>query len=190
MQCDGYKPQCQRCKKSRLQCTGYDIYREQRELVWKTDRAPGKSNVDISKRTFMPSASTVAAIDICLPNPLHHGIAECREQQAVFFYFGQIQPRLQGYWTDELSRLYLEASPSSILAKMVVALSSSLTSVHPRFSHFKPLAMKRYAECLRLVRKALKNPMTAMRDDILIAVILLGTYEVCYAENLDELFIR
>ena len=153
--------------------------------MWKTNQAPEKSKADCSKRGLMPSASAVAAIDICLADPLHRGLAECQEQQAVFFYFGQIQPRLQGYWTDELARLYVEASPSSILAKMVVALSSSLTSVHPRFSHFKPLAMKRYAECLRLVRKALKDPKMAMRDDILIAVILLGIYEVCPAKHLD-----
>ena len=125
-----------------------------------------------SKRGFISSTAFEY-----LPNPL--GLAECQEQQAVFFYFGQIQPRLQGYWTDELARLYTEASPSSILVKMVIALSSSITSVHPRFSHFKPLAMERYAECLRLVRKALKDPKTAMTDEILIAVIMLGTYEVC-----------
>ena len=127
----------------------------------------------------------VSPIDICLPNPLRHGLAECQEQQAVFFYFGQIQPRLQGYWTDELARLYIEASPSSILAKMVIALSSSLTSTHPHFSHFKPLAMERYSECLRLVRKALKDPKMVMRDDILIAVIMLGTYEVGSAKDPD-----
>lgn len=170
MQCDGHKPQCQRCKKSQLQCTGYDLYREQRELVWKTDQGPE----NCSKRRFPSKA--IAAIDIC--SSPHPGLAECQEQQAVFFYFGQLQPRLQGYWTDELARLYIEASPSSIVAKMVIAVSSSLTSVHPHFSHFKPLAMKRYAECLRLVRNALKDPKMAMRDDILIAVILLGTYEV------------
>ena len=146
--------------------------------------------MDSSKRRPTPSATAVATIDIYPRNPLHNGLAECQEQQAVFFYFGQIQPRLQGYWTDELARLYVETSPSSILAKLVVAVSSSLTSLHPRFSHFKPLAMKRYAECLRLVRKALKDPTKAMTDEILIAVILLGTYEVCLAKRPDGEFMR
>ena len=105
-------------------------------------------------------------------------LAQCREQQALFFYFGQLQPRLTGYWTDELAQLYNKASPSSLLTKAVAAFTCSITSLHPHFYHVRPLAMSRYGECLQLVRDTLKNPDSATTDETLAAVILLGTFEV------------
>ena len=116
--------------------------------------------------------------DMSLEQPLMYELAQCQEQQADFFYFGQIQPRLTGYWTDELPSLYLMASPSSILSKTASALSCSITSLHPRYSHFRPLAMKKYSECLRLVGQAISDPETMSSDETLVAVLLLGTYEV------------
>ena len=109
---------------------------------------------------------------------LQYELAQCREQQADSFYFGHIQPRLTGYWTDELPSLYLMASPSSILSKAASALTCSITSLHPRYSHFRPLAMKKYAECLRLVGQAIRDPKTIASDETLVAVLLLGNYEV------------
>ena len=113
-------------------------------------------------------------------------LAQCREQQALFFYFGQLQPRLKGYWTDELAQLYTKASPSSLLTKVVAAFTCSITSLHPHFYHVRPLAIGRYGECLQLVRAALKNPDSATTDETLAAVILLGTFEVSTASALLE----
>ena len=113
-----------------------------------------------------------------LEQPLPYELSQCQEQQADCFYFSHIQPRLAGYWTDELASLYLKASSSSILSKAASAFTCSITSLHPRYSHFKPLALKKYSECLRLVGQAINDPKTIKADETLVAVLLLGTYEV------------
>lgn len=177
-QCDGSKPQCQRCRKSRIECTGYDIFREQREVIWKAANKSCTERQSIRRNKRDGSrASTVTRYNS--EEPLSYELAQCREQQALFFYFGELQPRLTGYWTDELAQLYAKASPSSLLAKAVAAFTCSITSLHPYFHHVRPLAIARYGECLQLVRVALKDSDSATADETLAAVILLGTFEVC-----------
>ena len=151
---------------------------EHRELVWtnvKSVASGRKSKSNTWKSSVTCPTST----------PLHPGSAdlylrlrECKEQQAVFFYFGHIRPRLQYYWTDDLAKVYAKAGSSSTLAKVVSALACSITSQHPRYTHFRPLAIRKYTECLHLVAKAVNNPSTKTTDETLTAVVLLGAYEV------------
>lgn len=121
---------------------------------------------------------------------LQFELAQCQEQQADCFYFGQIQPRLTGYWTDELPSLYLMATPSSILSKTASAFTCSFTSLHPRYSHFKPLAMKKYSECLRLVSQAISDPKIIAADETLVAVLLLGTYVVGLVQSSTVIWVE
>ena len=160
--------------KSGFQCSGYDTFREHREVRWKV---VNKSHIKSTFETENAVSTKRPTADADEESP-RYGVAQCREQQAIYFYFGQIQPRLLGYWTDDLGPLYLHSSPSSILTKTTSALCLSITSLHPLHAHFKPLAMRKYTDCLRLVREAFDDPNTAAADETLIAVLLLGTYEV------------
>ncbi|KAL8820470.1 MAG: hypothetical protein Q9191_007510, partial [Dirinaria sp. TL-2023a] len=122
--------------------------------------------------------------------PPRNELAQCRQQQAIYFFFGQIQPRLPGYWIEDLGSLYLSSSPSSIVAQTALAVSLSFTSLHPRLPHFKPLATRQYAECLRLVRETFDDPIAAVADETLIAVLLLAYFEVyccCAQDDPDSL---
>ena len=164
------------------------MYREQRELVWAAidsagNKTPGKQCT--RRKRLSPAPATVLQAS---REPIYHQLAHCRQQQAVSFYFGHFLPRVRGYWTDDLPDLYTKASPTSLLAKTATALASSIIAIHPNFSHFRLLAIDGYTQCLRLVRKALKDPSLAKTDETLVSVIMLGTYEVRLKEL--NLFIR
>ena len=177
LQCDGKKPECLRCNRSKINCTGYDTFREQREVVWKKVVFSQREN----KSTIEKSQTMTTKNDIktqFYESPPPFGLSQDLEQQGVCFYFANLHPRLLGYYTDELPRAYGRENPTSFLSKAITALTSSFTSLHPQYSHFRPIAVSKYAECLRLGREAANDSQTVNSDAFLMAVFLLGTWEV------------
>lgn len=106
------------------------------------------------------------------------GFTQDLEQQAMGFFFVAIYPRILGYYTDELPRAYSRESHTSILSTATAALALSFTSLHPHHLHFNSLAVSKYAECLRLVRRAANDPRLAESDAFLMAILLLESFEV------------
>lgn len=85
-----------------------------------------------------------------------------------------------GYYADDLPNVYSREKPASILSLATIALSASFTSLQPQYSHFKPYALSKYVECLRLLREAANDPQIVDSDPFLMAIHVLGTYEVGY----------
>lgn len=100
------------------------------------------------------------------------------DQQAVCYFFVNIHPLLLGYHTEYIPNIISREMPSSILFVATTALSASFTSLHPRYSHFKPYALSKYAQYLRLIRGAADDPEIIKSDAFLMAIYVLGSYEV------------
>ncbi len=99
-------------------------------------------------------------------------------QQATCYFFVNVHPLIMGYYADDLPNIYSREMPTSILSIAILALSASFTSLHPQYSRFKSYALCKYAECLRLLREAASDPLIVESDSFLMAINVLGTYEV------------
>ena len=120
------------------------------------------------------------------PSPLR-GLAQDLEQQAICFFFLTVYPRLPGYYTDELPLAYSREKHSSILSTATAALAISFTSLDPQQVHFDSYAVSKYVECLRLVRQAANDPETISSDAFLMAICVLGSWEVNHTLHFDIL---
>jgi len=178
LQCGGEKPGCLRCTKSKIDCTGYDIFRERRELVWKdhANRRRGKNlsarrsqAVGVRREDLWQEYSELSLLSTLSPD---------LDQQATCYFFINVHPLLLGYYIDDLPNIYSREMPTSILSLATMALSASFTSLQPQHSRFKPYALSKYAECLRLLREAANDPQIVESDPFLMAINMLGTFEV------------
>ncbi len=118
-----------------------------------------------------------------------HGLSSCPEQQAICFYFVHLQSLTPGIITYDLPGLYNMADTTSILSKVTAAvalsfIALSFIALNHDYSHYRPLAISKYNECLRLVGKAFGDPVMIQSDEFLMAVLLLGVWEVNCASPL------
>ena len=159
-------------------CTGYDIFREQNEVVWReviNPRRRGRSSLPCLGAVFNKTESSNSLVSKSLRASR---LSADLEEQAICFFFVNLYPRLLGYYTDEIPHLYGRERNKSVLSQAIVALSFSLTSLHPQYWHFKQQAISKYSECLRLVREGARDPEIAGSDSFLAAVLVLASYEV------------
>jgi len=112
--------------------------------------------------------------ELSLPSALSPDL----DLQVTCYFFVNVHPLMLGYYIDDLPNIYNRERPTSILSLATIAVSASFTSLHPQYSRFKPYALFKYAECLRLLREAANDPETVECDPFLMAINVLGTYEV------------
>lgn len=78
---------------------------------------------------------------------------------------------------DWLPRLYGAASPDSALSHIVTALGVACLANAIQVPEFMTRANIKYAETLKRVNSALRDPIEARADETLLVVMLLGLYE-------------
>ncbi len=123
--------------------------------------------------------SRAKAIEYNLPERYQlHGLSSCPKQQAICFYFVHLQPLTPDIITYNLPGLYNMADTTSILSKVTAAVALSFLALNHNYSHYRPLAISKYNECLRLVGKAFGDPVMIQSDEFLMAILLLGVWEV------------
>ena len=103
---------------------------------------------------------------------------ESSEVQAVCFFFTHIQPRMTGYWTEDLPMMYTAEHTESVLKKAALSVAYVFTSLNPRRAHFKALAISEYIGALRLVKAVIEDPVMAYSDALIMAILCLGLWEV------------
>ena len=115
------------------------------------------------------------------------GLPRDPEQQSLSFFltkFAQVAERTEEIWGGFLEVLpsLLEKAPStSPLA--AAARTTALASIAwtPGHAHYRKEALDKYGTSLRLISQALKDPQQAEGDNVLMAVLMLGFYEVSIA---------
>lgn len=189
-QCDETQPACQRCVKFRLVCPGCESFRD---LTWIT----GKRSSEVRQRKGTNKHAEREKIDRIKaglvvqehrrrPEQIIPGISVHPEQKALSFLLSHFLPLIPGYYIDDLPKTYANASASSALSTATAANALSYMSLHPHYKKFKHLALEKYKETLRLIREGLHDKETAVTDEFLMAVLLLGMFEVFMILNLTK----
>lgn len=84
--------------------------------------------------------------------------------------------------------MYAKAPPNSAFACTIVALGIASMSSSMKIPSLMMKANAKYAEALKLINSALRDPVAARLDETLMVVILLGLYEeVCYCLDLNRM---
>ena len=111
--------------------------------------------------------------------PLQASLSQCPEQQSLCFYLTHLLPLLPGYYTDEIPNILVDDSHSSVLSTITQATALSFMALLPQYTHYRVLAVSKYAEALRYVRQGISDPVLGQSDALLLAILMLGTWEVC-----------
>lgn len=111
------------------------------------------------------------------------GLPQDPEQQSICFFMSKFvqDSRTEEIWGGSLEALptiYNEVGANSALSLATAATSMSSVAWNPECAHFKPVALQKYVKSLKLLNDAVQNPQESKSDGVLMAVLMLGFYEV------------
>ena len=139
------------------------------------------SDSEFGKIIVQPNAFQIIIANELVPL----GLPRDAEQQALVFFmteFAASTNRVEdvvGGYLDPLPSLFEQASLESPL-KVAMTTTAMATIAWTRGNEeFKPQSLSRYVTALQRINDALKDPQQSKSDDVLLAVLLLGFYEVC-----------
>ena len=184
-QCDEVRPACGKCVKAKRFCCGYT---DGLDLVLRQQNKAAKAGVDrrVQKnksRSQTPEnvLKSQSSIELVVPYPLY----EPEETNALYFFVSTFVLYDRDTQAD---RGFLELLPSlfnnlrldSPLSLCLTAVSKILFGKWERKQfEAERHAFPSYAKALKVTRVALQDPVESMSDEILMAVCILGFYEVC-----------
>ena len=184
-QCDEVKPACGKCVKAKRVCSGYS---EGLDLVLRQQNTAAKAGVDRRVQKNKSRSRTPEIIlevqtstDLVMPYPLY----EPEETNALCFFvstfvlYGRDAQADRGF-VELLPFLFNSLRPESPLSLCLTAASNILFGKWERKTPgAEGYAFSSYAKALKATRAALQDPVERMADETLMAVCLLGFYEVC-----------
>lgn len=183
-QCDEARPACGKCVKANRICSGYS---EGLDLVLRHQNTAAKSGVDrrvhknknrsqTPENPLEPQPSTALVV----PHPLY----ESEETNALCFFvstfvlYGRDTQADRGF-IELLPLLFNRLRVGSPLSLCLAAVSNILFGMWERKRHgAERYALPSYAKALETTRVALQDPVESVSDETLMAVCLLGFYEV------------
>lgn len=187
-QCDEARPACGKCVKARRVCSGYS---EGLDLVLRHQNEAAKAGVD--RRVHKNKSRSQMPEDLSKPQPstalstalvVPHTLYEPEETNALCFFVStyvlyQRDTQADRGFIELLPFLFNSLRPESPLSLCLAAASNLLFGLWER----KNPAAERYAfpsytKAVKATRAALQDPVESMADETLMAVCLLGFYEV------------
>lgn len=105
------------------------------------------------------------------------------EQQSICFFMSKFvqDSRTEEIWGGSLEALpttYNRVGANSPLSLATAATSMSSVAWNPECAQFKPVALQKYVKSLKLLNDAVQDPGESKSDGVLMAVLMLGFYEV------------
>ncbi len=193
-QCDARKPACLRCERSGIQCPGYRdlgeiLFRDESERVarWFCDAAQSEESPSTQQVLAVSAVSPrIPAIARrkpawLTPGRVAYSISQPAVELGTCFFFAKYLSKeapFSGEYCDWVSQSYSQGRPSHALRATIEAVGMAGMS---NVSHAPLLASRskqRYCEALAAVKLDLADPVQAAADATLMAVILLGLFEV------------
>ena len=118
-----------------------------------------------------------------LDNYVPAGLPQDPELQAICFFMTKFvqdsrQEEIWGGCLEALAPLYNETGPDSALAMATTATSMGSIAWNPACADFKPVSISKYVASLKQINAAVKDPRESKSDQVLMAVLMLGFYEV------------
>lgn len=185
LQCDEARPACGKCVRANRICSGYV---EGLDLVLRDQNESAKARVNRRQNALNKSKSSTSELQLTSRSPttvILPPLAESEESHALSFFVSTfvIYPR-----DTQADRGYLELLPhlfgslriGSPLSLALKAMSSIMFHKWGRRQQDAGLlSFPHYARALKATRTVLQDPVESMSDETLMAVCLLGLYEVC-----------
>ena len=151
-------------------------------------RAAKQASRDSSKAVVIqrcddssPSCSSDSDVDF-----IRSSLPECLEDNSLCYFMTNYvmcsrHPETRKGFMEHLVPFYTSSSSSSPLSLATTATalcSTRYPSSSPIRSTIKAKAIAKYLEALRLTKVAIQDPQEAKSDSLLMAVLLLGLFEV------------
>lgn len=183
-QCDEARPACGKCVKAKRVCSGYS---EGLDLVLRTQNEAAKAGVD--RRVHKNKSRPQTPENLSKPQPstalaVPHPLYEPEETNAICFFVSTFvlyrrDAQADRGFVELLPFLFDSLRVESPLSLCLAATSNILFGIWER----KALGAERYAfssytKALKATRVALQDPVESVSDETLMAVCLLGLYEV------------
>lgn len=114
---------------------------------------------------------------------VHPGLGQDAEQQSTCFFMTKFagenrQEEIWGGCLEALHSLYNRTGSSSALSNATTATAMGSIAWLPGCAHFREGALSKYIKSLKNINSAVQDPKASKSDDVLMAVLMLGFYEV------------
>ena len=195
LQCDEALPACTPCLKSDRICPGYI---EAFDLVLRDQTESIREKVQRKKRTKPSTSSTSPPVDptstalvnsnypnleFALSYTVPQAFRESPEQAALCYFFSTYvllpcNPDATRGYMGCIQPLYTTAKLGSVMSVATSALALSMLGNHPGRQAERLLSHLAFGKALLLANQAIQDPVQVKTDETLMAVLLLGMYEV------------
>lgn len=190
-QCDQRKPGCLKCEKSRHHCPGYRdlhqvLFRDESERVrhkayqnhlTQSDPAPGVVREGDLVQAFETLHSATALITSNPSCGLSHSLGEL----GMNFFFTRYtfdQPPFSDGYSQWLTQSCFGHGPNHALQAAIEAVGTAALANVFHAPSAAAKSKKQYSLALMATKKALNSPTQALADETMMAIILLGLFEV------------
>ena len=189
LQCDGVRPACRKCVESNRECSGY---LEGLDLVLRSQNQAAKAGVErrqkalIKKRTQSHETSQNAAAALTSAVALRNPLVESEESHALCFFISSHvlyprDPQADRGIIELLPLVFANLRADTPLSLSLAAVSRCMYGAWERRIRDTETTEVRlaYGKALMATRHVLKDPHESTTDETLMAICLLGFYEVC-----------
>ena len=137
------------------------------------------SNVDFNTNFMPKTTSPIVVANEFVPL----GLPQDPEQQSLAFFMTKFahDRRSEEIWggcLEALPTLLEKATAESPLRAAATTTAMGSMAWSPGYSRFKTQSVQKYVTSLQRIKEALKDPEQATSDNVLMAVLMLGFYEV------------
>ncbi|TVY88773.1 Beauvericin cluster-specific repressor [Lachnellula willkommii] len=182
VKCDESRPSCQKCQSIGRSCPGY---MDDWDLAFRSENQVVKLKVHSNGRKPARESPNVTTLNPTLwyvPNQLTPDIGL---QVIPLFFRNFILPSRTHGWLDFLPGLLEQVSSSSVLHQAVYAAAYANIAQRYQSTELRYNAISYYCKAIKQVNFLLFKRSAVISDNTIIAVMLLGLYEVGY-EQLSE----
>lgn len=179
------KPGCSKCEKSAKECPGYRnlsdiLFRDESKRIVRKIRKDEQSrsspshtamttSVAISEKPSNDNLVSMTLVQLCQP---------VNELGANFFFskYTFNESPFAGDYHEWLTRSYVDEN--HVLRAAIEAVGTAALSNVYYAPHIASNSQERYCNALAAINQALGDPVEAVADTTLMAIILLGLFEV------------
>lgn len=197
-QCDQRKPGCLKCETSRNHCPGYRdlhqvLFRDESERVRQKAHQRHRTQVNptpgTSKLTSLPARDLVEAFDTqsstsaFLSSNTSYGLSHPLGELGINFFFTRYTFNQQPFshdYSQWLAQSCFGHAPNHALRAAIEAVGTAALANVFHAPSAASKSNKQYSLALLATTKALNDPVQALADETMMAIILLGLYEVSH----------
>lgn len=198
-QCDERVPECSYCIKTKQKCPGY---KDPFDLAWRDQTSAAKKGVERRKRaaekhgTLEQTSASQTTLQLgSIPDLMSlyqqrsasvpFELPQNPEESALTFFFTTYatRPARSQEWhgfLEFVSPLYLKAAPDSTLKMSTLAIASCLFTAWLNRRSDTPFSRSFYLRAVSAMKGQIINSANCSNDEMLLSILLLQFFEVCF----------